>query len=245
MFGHRYFGGAYYGPRYWGDGDNTVAPPVFSGTIPDISVVESTGSHVYQLGSYFTGATSFSIAPAVEAGWSFDTGTGEFSIDTDDVAVFGPYVVTGTNAGGSDDSNGFTVTVMAAPAQAASPSGGWLFLGSYEDQLAKRRERERKRRELERETDEIQDELDRAIAQELRHQEALDAKRDDLDSLARLAKQSADLEAARQYSEKVAEAYARALVDGTRASIEALDQELQRAREEEEALLLVMMQVLE
>jgi hypothetical protein len=119
--------------------------------------------------------------------------------------------------------------------------GGWApFLRGYEKDLERRRRRDRERRELERETDEIQDELDRAIAQELRKQEALDAKRQDLDRLSALAKQ-ADLEAAREYSERVAVAFARAVTQGNFSAMEALDRELQRARDEEEFLMLSML----
>lgn len=32
MFGHRFFGAAYYGPRYWGDGGG-IAPPVVDETM--------------------------------------------------------------------------------------------------------------------------------------------------------------------------------------------------------------------
>ncbi len=65
---------------------------------------------VTDLSGYFTGATSYSIAPLVEAGWNFDTGTGILTVDTDVASSFGPYVVTGTNIDGSDDSNGGLAT---------------------------------------------------------------------------------------------------------------------------------------
>lgn len=218
-----------------------VTPPVFAGTIPDITVGQNTGTHLYQLNSYFTDATSYSIAPAVESGWTFDTTNAELVIDTDDAQVFGPYVVTGTNLGGSDDSNGFTVTVTPAPVQSEQPTGGWLSLiNTYEMQLARRREDARRRRELEAETERIEDATDREIAQLLRVQEAKDDKRKALADLGRIAKQNADLEGARLYSEQVAEAYARVLETGNRRAIAALDQELQKAREEEEALLMQM-----
>lgn len=87
--------------------------PIFSGTIPDVSETENTGLHQYALGAYFSFADSYSISPAVEAGWSFDTVSGELEIDTDAVGLFGPYVVTATNAFGTDDSNAFSVTVVA------------------------------------------------------------------------------------------------------------------------------------
>jgi len=101
-----------------------VSPPVFSGTIPDISVTESTGTHSYDLSTYFTGATSYSISPSVEAGWSFNTSTAELVIDTDDTNSFGPYTVTGTNAGGSDNSNAFDIAVTAAVVDTGYRGGG-------------------------------------------------------------------------------------------------------------------------
>lgn len=135
---------------------------------------------------------------------------------------------------------------QAAPAVevAEQPTGGWGFLNDYEAELARRRARARKRKELEEETEQIQDELDRAIAQELRKQEALDDKRKDLERLRELAKESADLEAARQYSERVATAYARAITQGNFSALEALDRELQRAQDEEEFAMLAAMWLL-
>lgn len=237
--------GGIWAATVWADGvwhEGAPSPPVFSGTIPDITVGENTGSHVYQLGGYFTGATSYSIAPAVETGWAFDTVTGDLTIDTDDAAVFGPYVVTGTNAGGSDDSNGFTVTVTPAPVQSSQPSGGWLtFLNTYEQQLARRRQDAKRRRELEEETERIEDATDREIAQLLRVQEAKDERRSELQTLSESARQAADIEAARAYSDAVAEAYARVLAEGNLTAAIALDLELQKAREEEEALLMQML----
>lgn len=131
-------------------------------------------------------------------------------------------------------------SLIASGGDSQDISGGWAFLNTYELQLARRRDAAKKRRELEEETEQIEDATDREIAQLLRVQEAKDDKRKDLEQLALLAKQNADLEAARQYSERVAEAYARVLEDGNREAIAALDRELQQAREEEEALLMQM-----
>lgn len=220
--------------------EDTV-PPVFAGTIPDIEWNQNTGAHLYDLGGYFTGATSFSIAPAVETGWAFDTGNGELVIDTDAAGVFGPYVITGTNLAGTDDSNGFSVTVNEVVAQ-QSPSGGWLtFINTYEQQAERRRREARKRKELEEETEQIQDATDRQIAQLLREQEAKDAKRADLERLAALAKANADIESARRYSERVARAYEAALKSESIKALDRLDKELRKAREEEEALLLSLL----
>jgi hypothetical protein len=131
----------------------------------------------------------------------------------------------------------------APPVVVADPpsGGGWLFLNTYESELKRRRARARKRKELEEETERIEDELDRAIAFEMRKQEAIDEKRDNLKRLAEIAKESADLEAARQYSDRVATAYARAITQGNFSALEALDRELQRARDEEEFLMMTLM----
>ena len=104
------------GPRfpYGSFAGKTATPPVFSGTIPDISLTESATSTDYDLSTYFTGATSYSIAPAVETGWTFNTTTGTLTVIPDTVGSFGPYIVTGTNAGGSTPSNSFGVAVALA-----------------------------------------------------------------------------------------------------------------------------------
>jgi hypothetical protein len=90
-----------------------ASPPSFSGTIPNLRERQNTGSYQLAAGSYFSGADSYSIAPAVEAGWSFDTNTGMLTFDTDAVGTFGTYVVTATNAQGTADSNAFSVEVYA------------------------------------------------------------------------------------------------------------------------------------
>lgn len=120
-----------------------------------------------------------------------------------------------------------------------SPSGGWLtFLNTYEQQLVRRREERKKQQQLEEETEQIPDDTDRQIAQLLREQEAKDARRAELQRLSELVEQNASVEAAKQYSEKVGAAYARALTQGNYSALEALERELRKAREEEEALLL-------
>lgn len=88
-------------------------PPLIVGQIPGISTVLNSGNHDYDLSVYFSGATSYSISPALETGWSFNTGTGVLTIDTDAASVFGPYTVTATNTNGSTPSNAFGVTVTA------------------------------------------------------------------------------------------------------------------------------------
>lgn len=131
-------------------------------------------------------------------------------------------------------------SVVVAPTE--QPSGGWLtFLNTYEQQRVRRRAEERKRQALEEETEQIEDSTDREIAQLLRIQEAKDAKRAELARLTALARANADLEAARQYSERVAKAYQSVLEKGSRSAVERLEKELRRAREEEEFMLLAIM----
>lgn len=148
-------------------------------------------------------------------------------------------------AGGEFAASGATVAIVVSlgpePEEAEQPSGGWLFLNTYEAELQRRRAREKARRELEEETERIEDALDREIAQFMRVQEAKDEKREDFERLAKLAKANADLEAARRYSERVATAYARVLSQGNYSAIEALDRELKRAREEEDFIVLALM----
>lgn len=143
--------------------------------------------------------------------------------------------------GGTFTASGSTVEIVVSlgPQPVTAPTeqqatGGWAFHNEYELELQRRRRRKKEREELEAETERIQDEIDRAIAQELRKQEALDEKRDNLSRLKELAKKHADLEAARQYSERVATAFERALAQGNFSAMEALDRELQRARDDED-----------
>lgn len=112
---------------YSGISLSSLPAPVFAGTIADISVTYDTGTHTYDLSTYFTGATSYSISPTVETGWSFNTSTAELIIDTDDISSFGPYTVTGTNIGGSDSSNAFSVVVAEIWSTAANNAALWYL----------------------------------------------------------------------------------------------------------------------
>jgi hypothetical protein len=102
-------------PEGWQPDEEAAPPeptaPVLESDIPNISALLDSGEHEYDLSQYFSGATSYAIDPAVEAGWSFATDTGLLTIDTDDEDTFGPYIVTATNAEGSTPSNEFTVLV--------------------------------------------------------------------------------------------------------------------------------------
>jgi hypothetical protein len=92
-------------------------PPILLAQIPNLAAGFDSGTHQYELGAYFSGATSYAIDPPVETGWTFNTTTGQLEIDTDDEATFGPYVITATNANGNTDSNSFTVKVSVSSLQ--------------------------------------------------------------------------------------------------------------------------------
>lgn len=95
--------------------------PTFQGTIADIFERSDTGTHDYDLSPYFIGADSYSISPAVETGWTFNTSTAVLTIDTDALGLFGPYTVTATNAFGTADSNAFDVEVAVKNTGAGRP----------------------------------------------------------------------------------------------------------------------------
>lgn len=87
------------------------APPTQLAPIPDIDVTDVQASYTYTLGSYFSGASSFSISPSGATGWSFSTTTGVLTIDTDVLGLYGPFAITAFNGSGSIASNTFTINV--------------------------------------------------------------------------------------------------------------------------------------
>jgi hypothetical protein len=96
------------------------AAPVLLGNIPNLRERQNTGTHQLDTSQYFASGTTYAIAPAIEAGWSFDTNTGLLTIDTDAVGTFGTYVVTATNANGDTPSNAFSVEVYAVTSEGGS-----------------------------------------------------------------------------------------------------------------------------
>lgn len=226
-----------------GMGGGLASAPIFTGSIPDKTETQNTGTHAYQLGVYFSLANSYSIAPPVQPGWSFDTTTAELDITTAVLGAFGPFTITATNAAGSTPSNAFNVTVIAAPVVATDEqsSGGWIF--GYDAEIARRRRRKQEREELEQETEEIEAPVDREIAQFLREQEAKDERREELERIRELARTHAS--EVRDYGEKVSKALDRALEKATFSAAEALERELERARTDEDLAMLIMQIVLQ
>jgi hypothetical protein len=152
-------------------------------------------------------------------------------------------IISQAPTGGAEAASGSTVGIVVSggvrPAEEESGgSGGYGFANLYEIELQRRRRRKKEREALEQATEQIEDTTDREIAQLLRIQEAKDEKRKELQRLAEIIRQNADIEAAKQYGAKVAKAYERALMQGNFSALQALDRELKKARDEEEALLL-------
>ena len=170
---------------YGGNAFQGVAAPVFSGTIPNITGDEGDADIVTDLSAYFSDATSYSIAPAVEAGWNFDTITGILTVDTDEVNSFGPYTVTGTNASGSDDSNAFSVIISTVVAEDDQPSGGYFWF-RYEQEQFKREEERKLREKAKRKAKQIKDKLDRELALEERKIEEKESRNAELARISRL-----------------------------------------------------------
>jgi len=81
---------------------------VFTGQLNDLTV-QSNATKTIDYSGYFSNATSYSISPSVESGWSFNVSTGILTILEDAVAQYGSYVITGAGTGASADSNAFYV----------------------------------------------------------------------------------------------------------------------------------------
>lgn len=214
-------------------------PPQVTGTIPDIFQRQDTGTFAYDLSVYFSGATSYAIAPAIETGWTFDTGTAVLVIDTDAVGVFGPFTVTATNATGSTPSNAFTAEVAATVVDVTVTGGG--FWPHFDTQRARRRRRERELDEAEEESRRLADETDRGIALLLREQERKDEFRANLERLNALVRQHADRESQAAMSERVQKALARAMAQESVSALIALQRELDRMLEEEEIAVIMLL----
>jgi hypothetical protein len=95
-----------------------AAPPSFNGPIGDVSTqIDAT----LDTSVYFGNApTSYAISPAAPTGFTYNTVNGQFSVvvATSGLGLFGPFIVTATNAQGSRASNSFNFTVQSPPAPA-------------------------------------------------------------------------------------------------------------------------------
>jgi len=106
---------------------DSILAPVQVAAFTTIGAAPNSGTHDFPSGQYFLGETSFSISPALEAGWSFNTSTGLLTIDTDAQGLFGPYTITGINAAGSTPGEPFYVNIR--PSAAIGTHGLNIHLG--------------------------------------------------------------------------------------------------------------------
>jgi hypothetical protein len=136
----------------------------------------------------------------------------------------------------------YSVGVEPEAAETEQPSGGgWGF---HALELARRKRRKKRQQEIEEETEQIEDPTDRQIAKLLREQEAEDEGTQEFERLAEIV-EDADLDAARQYSAAVADAFSKALETGKREAFVELERELKNAREEEEFLLTALLMLMD
>ncbi len=206
----------------WQEG---LAAPSFTGTIPTLT--ETT-----DLSTYFSYATSYSIAPAVESGWSFDTVTGVLTLD-DVEGTFSGYVITGTNASGSADSNSFNVEI-AADAEEDQSTGGFWF--AYESEMLRRNAELKKKAKKRKKAKKIEDDLHQALALEQIKIQEEEARDIELDMLSKLVSEHRQ-EIEKTQNDKVIRAVNRALLQTNFSAKEALERELRTVREEEMFLI--------
>lgn len=136
------------------------------------------------------------------------------------------------------------VTADAVVTDVTAPSGGWDFMMKFEDFREKREKDKSEREKVREEIEAIKDETDREIAQILQKDLALESREKelkDLEFLVATTFRNEDIEKAKAHSERVAKAFVRAAVQSNRSAVEALEREMDRAREEDEFLLIAMM----
>ena len=132
-----------------------------------------------------------------------------------------------------------SLSLVAAPASADQPSGGWwqAFERDYERHKARRKHEEEENSEVEA----IPDSVAREIAQLLREQEAKDAERAELDRLRSIARSydGGEIDAKFNRALEVA-ANARSL-----AAARVLAQEVARVQEEDDFMMTAFMAVID
>lgn len=215
----------------------TVDTDEGNGTLYWVVTLSATGPSAVQVQSGQDDAGD----PAAASGSQAVSATGEQSVSVTGliagVAYYIHYQQQDAAANDSDVVSSAEFTTVSTD----QPSGGWWYAYDHE---YRRRERERKAlQEAEDRTEQIQDDIERAIAKELRKQEAEAYRLKELQRLSTLAEQhSKELQEIASESAKIAAE--RAIRQGNYSAMEALERELYRMREEEEFLLQAVQMVI-
>ncbi len=200
---------------FWAAGLWAADEPV---TVPDV-VGQSQASGTVELeGAAFVVAVSTAYSSIVAAG---------------DIISQNP-------TAGTEAASGSTVTITVslgeAPAANESFSGGFEY--AFERERARRKKERERLEELKAEAERIEDETTREIARFMRQQEAKDARRDELTRLQSLVDRfKANAETT---NERIERAVQKAAEKQTQWALFALERELERAREEEEFVLIAL-----
>lgn len=214
MFGSRFYGNAYFGPRYWGNG------AVAAVEVPDVANDEQAAGTAELEAADFVVAVLTEYSSIVPAG---------FIISQDPV-------------GGSFAPFGSTVTITVSLGDAPVAEGGkggadpWEF--DYNELKRLRARAREKRLAREAETARIESMLDRAIAVEERKIEAVAERAEVLTQARRVAE---TVSTSKSVPQRVRKAAQNAYQTGTRASLEKFEKELRQMMDDEESLILMLL----
>lgn len=148
--------------------------------------------------------------------------------------------LTGGNAVVASPNIGVTADVESTEEEIRS--GGYGFLNSYDSYRQKKRRRKKRLGELLEQLKEL-DPVDREIAELIHKDDEREQQEASIAELERLVAQSFSNKAIpeiKAYNERVAKAFTRAYMQGNYSAYEALEREMERAREEEDFLFLAM-----
>jgi hypothetical protein len=161
-----------------------------------------------------------------------------------DTAPSGALDVAATLAGSTGFSWSPTGNPVGTALSTVQPSGGWDKLSRFDDHLNRKRRQDDERQRLREEIEAIESPVDQEIARLLQAQERKAERHkqlEDLEQLIAVSFTNDDLPKVRDFNERVEKAFVRASVQGNFSAVEAFEREFERAREEEEFLLMAML----
>lgn len=160
--------------------------------------------------------------------------------ETITVTVPATALVTSASALTASPTIGVTADVEAAE-EDEQPSGGYGYWNAYESYRQRKRKREKELKELRAELAEIKKPVDKEIALLLLRQQALDQREQEISQLEQIVERSFSNKLVREIeSDRIKKAYVRAYMQRNYSAFEALEREMERYREEEEFLALMM-----